>query len=89
MESLTHQLHVEHAKRSIRNAEPEDLSGLKSLALMLLEKWSEAHGFSARAAWKLGEMEREIGDLRRTVVELQSSGISFGARPALRRAERT
>jgi hypothetical protein len=76
MQSLTHQLHVEHCKRSIRSAAAEDLDGLKSLALMLLEKWSESHQFSSRAAWKLGEMEREIGDLRRTVVEIQTPGVN-------------
>jgi hypothetical protein len=76
MQSLTHELHVEHCKRSIRSATPEDLDGLKSLALMLLEQWSEAHKFSSRAAFKLGEMERQIGDLRRTIVEIQSPGVS-------------
>lgn len=82
MDSLTHQLHTEQCKRTIRGAGPGDLDGLKSLALMLLEKWSEAHGFSARAAWKLGEMEREIGNLRRKLVELQASEVSIGPRAA-------
>lgn len=89
MESLTHQLYVEHCKRSIRGAGHDDLDGIKSLALMLLEKWSEAHGFSARAAWKLGEMEREIGDLRRRLVEIQSSTVGFGSRPTFRGAQRS
>lgn len=82
MESLARQLHFEQCKRIIRGAGHGNLDELKSIALMLLEQWTAAHGFSARAAWKLGEMEREIGDLRRKLVELQASEVSIGPRAA-------